>query len=406
MKKVLYLSYDGMTDPLGQSQVIPYLEGLVKNGYQITLMSFEKKEKLAKLSTHIQSILDKSGIKWEPQLFTKRPPIISKMYDVWKLKRKVKELYRRERFDFIHCRSYVSAGAAIQMSRKHKIPFLFDMRGFWVDERVDNGQWDLSKPLYKYLYKSYKKKEKAYFSESSHIISLTWKGKEELINVYGVPAEKITVIPCCVDLVHFDYHKINVEAIAAKKLQLGLEPGNVVLTYLGSLGSWYMVKEMLDFFGEMHKAIPSARFLFVTQDPPASIYQLAEQSNVDRKNIIVQPALRSEVPLFLSVSDYCIFFIKNAYSKRASSPTKQGEIMAMGVPLICNDIGDTGKIIQDSGTGAMAADFTVPVYQDIINRLSFLTQLKKEDIRAAAFNYYDLQKGISEYSSVYKRILG
>src|SRR5436853_1026384 len=160
MKKVLYLSYDGMTDPLGQSQVIPYLEGLVKNGYQITLMSFEKKEKLAKLRTHIQCILDKSGIKWEPLLFTKRPPIVSKMYDVWKLKRKVKELHHRERFDFIHCRSYVSADAAIQMRRKHKVPFLFDMRGFWVDERVDNGQWDRSKALYEYIYKSYKKKEK------------------------------------------------------------------------------------------------------------------------------------------------------------------------------------------------------------------------------------------------------
>ena len=30
MAKILYISYDGMTDPLGQSQVIPYLVGLVK----------------------------------------------------------------------------------------------------------------------------------------------------------------------------------------------------------------------------------------------------------------------------------------------------------------------------------------------------------------------------------------
>src|SRR6185295_15294354 len=160
---VLYLSYDGMTDPLGQSQVIPYLEGLTRIGYQITLMSFEKKEKLTKLGTHIKSILDKSGIKWEPLIFTKRPPIISKMYDVWKLKNKVKELYRRDRFDMVHCRSYVSADAALHLKRKFNVPFLFDMRGFWVDERVDNGQWNLSKPLYKYIYRSYKKKEKAYF---------------------------------------------------------------------------------------------------------------------------------------------------------------------------------------------------------------------------------------------------
>ena len=43
--KVLYISYDGMTDPLGQSQVLPYLEGLAKKNYAITLISFEKEER-------------------------------------------------------------------------------------------------------------------------------------------------------------------------------------------------------------------------------------------------------------------------------------------------------------------------------------------------------------------------
>ena len=49
MKKILFLSYDGMTDPLGQSQVIPYLEGLSKSGYGITILSFEKKERFKKM---------------------------------------------------------------------------------------------------------------------------------------------------------------------------------------------------------------------------------------------------------------------------------------------------------------------------------------------------------------------
>ena len=43
---VLYLSYDGMTDPLGQAQVIPYLQELSsKHGHTYTLISFEKKER-------------------------------------------------------------------------------------------------------------------------------------------------------------------------------------------------------------------------------------------------------------------------------------------------------------------------------------------------------------------------
>ena len=40
---ILYLSYDGMTDPLGQSQVLPYLAGLSKKGFRFHLISFENK---------------------------------------------------------------------------------------------------------------------------------------------------------------------------------------------------------------------------------------------------------------------------------------------------------------------------------------------------------------------------
>ena len=44
MKNILFISYDGMTDPLGQSQVIPYLQGLSKKGFQFYLLSCEKPE--------------------------------------------------------------------------------------------------------------------------------------------------------------------------------------------------------------------------------------------------------------------------------------------------------------------------------------------------------------------------
>ena len=35
-RRVLFISYNGMLDPLGQTQVIPYLRGLAKRGVQFT----------------------------------------------------------------------------------------------------------------------------------------------------------------------------------------------------------------------------------------------------------------------------------------------------------------------------------------------------------------------------------
>ena len=44
--KVLYITYDGLTDPLGASQVLPYLSGMADAGIKFTVISFEKKEKI------------------------------------------------------------------------------------------------------------------------------------------------------------------------------------------------------------------------------------------------------------------------------------------------------------------------------------------------------------------------
>src|SRR5215204_4484212 len=41
-RRVLFISYNGMLEPLGQSQVIPYLRELAKRGVSFTLLSFER----------------------------------------------------------------------------------------------------------------------------------------------------------------------------------------------------------------------------------------------------------------------------------------------------------------------------------------------------------------------------
>ena len=404
-KKVLYISYDGMTDPLGQSQVIPYLRELTKQGYQFTLLSVEKKQRLAESGKEVKQMLAEMGIEWETLLFTTQPPLLCKLYDQKKINATASRLHKEKKFDMIHCRSYVAAAAGVKLLHRFGVPFLFDMRGFWVDERVDSGHWKIKNPLYRILYKLYKKKEKKYFSGSAHIISLTEKGKEELINAYGVPAEKITVIPCCADLGHFDYNKISEgDKKNAKKL-LGISNDDKVLSYLGSLGGWYMTDEMLDFFAVMKKTIPGAKFLFITKDNREHIVNKAISRGISEKDILVQPATRKEVPLYLSVSHWSIFFIKDVYSKKASSPTKQGEIMGMGIPLICNDIGDTGYIINNTRSGIVINGFSKNDYSKALNAFDKLDAINTENIRQGATLFFDLKIGTARYLQVYKQVM-
>jgi glycosyltransferase involved in cell wall biosynthesis len=405
MKNILYISYDGMTDQLGQSQVLPYLKELTKAGYHFHLLSVEKKDKLEKTGPHIQRLMDESGIQWTTIPFSTRPPLLSKLYDQWKLNRTALQICRDEKIDMVHCRSYVPAAAGLKVSKRFNIPFLFDMRGFWVDERVDSGLWKLNNPFYKLLYNRYKNKEKKYFNKASYVISLTQTGKEELVKNYGVSPGKISVISCCADLEHFDYTQVTAEQDRSIRQTLGINKDHKVLSYLGSLGGWYLTDEMLDFFAVMKKKEPDSIFLLITHDTPASILEKAKAKGIDPASLRIQPATRNEVPIFLSVSDWNIFFIKDAYSKKASSPTKQGEVMAMGVPIICNDIGDTGKIIQDTGAGLVVNNFDTAEYRRTCEQLQGLKKVSRQHIREGAKKYYDLQQGVKIYKEVYSHLL-
>ena len=115
---VLYISYDGMTDQLGQSQVIPYLEGLSKHGYHFTLLSFEKKERFKKYSLEISELLKKNNITWVPLFYTKKQHVLSTIWDVLFMKRKAFQLHRQKNFFLVHCRSYISSIVGLQMKRK------------------------------------------------------------------------------------------------------------------------------------------------------------------------------------------------------------------------------------------------------------------------------------------------
>ena len=199
---VLYISYDGMTDPLGQSQVIPYLIGLTKSGYSFTLLSCEKEENFQQHQQKIQQILSENNIHWQPISYTKKPPVFSTIYDVFRIIKHAKKLHREKQFSIVHCRSYIAALVGMKMKKQLGVKFIFDMRGLWADERVDGKLWNLKNPLFLLVYNYFKKKEKAFLEHADYTISLTQNAKDELHSWKHIQHQpiKIEVIPCCVDL--------------------------------------------------------------------------------------------------------------------------------------------------------------------------------------------------------------
>jgi glycosyltransferase involved in cell wall biosynthesis len=400
---ILYLSYDGLTDPLGQSQILPYLIGLCKKGYIFHVISFEKEERFNNQQEEIHTICQSHDIDWHPLRYTKKPPVISTLRDVRKMHRTALQIHQKNPLSLVHCRSYISGLIGLSLQKKQGIKFLFDMRGFWADERIEGNIWNLKNPIYRFIYRFFKRKEKQFFISADHIISLTENGKntiESMISDRNI-AKKITVIPCCVDTNLFDPETIDIHQQKALKSALNIQENDFILGYVGSIGTWYMLDEMLLFFKHYLVHHPHAKFMFVTNEPVAVMKECAIKQGVDPSKIIYTATTHKHVPLHISLFDWSIFFIRPTFSKRASSPTKQGEIMAMGKPLICNSgVGDTDEIVQRYAAGLVLEELSETAFQNI--------QLPAIDIirlREGAEEYFSLDKGVERYAAVYHRIL-
>ena len=79
--------------------------------------------------------------------------------------------------------------------------------------------------------------------------------------------------------------------------------------------------------------------------------------------------------------------------------------MGMGIPVICNDIGDTGNIIRQTGTGMLVDNFDDQSLDNAVSQVSNLESIFPEQIRKSALDLFDLRNGSKIYLSIYNRIL-
>lgn len=382
---VLYLSYDGLTDPLGQSQVLPYLCGLADE-YAITVVTFDKPEQYAKKNKEVDALCRQYNIRWISLKYRRQPPVLSTVWALITLNRLVVRLHREKKIDIVHCRSYLTALVGLGLKRAQGVKFIFDMRGFWADERVEGGLWKLGNPIFKSIYRFFKQKEKVFLTEADHTISLTENARQEILS-WNLNAAPITVIPTCVDMTLFDPAKFTETQKLERRSALEIAPGDFVLLYLGSWGTWYMTNEMLTFFTALKMQKPHAKFLIITQD------KIDLQQYPHREDVIIRSATRQEVPLYIGLSDAAVFFILPSFSKKASSATKMGEIMAMNVPVITNPgWGDAESIVRKAG--GYLADGPFP-----------FEKLAPVQSRDYCEQYLSLKQGVLTYKSVYKKLL-
>lgn len=390
---VLYISYDGLLEPLGYSQVFQYLR-LLAPDYRISLITFEKASDWADQQrvAAMKSAVQQAGIHWVPLRYHKRPSALATSYDIAHGMWVGARLVILRNLSIVHARSYVPAVIGLGLKKLLRRKFLFDMRGFWADERVDGGLWRRESQLYRIA----KWFEARFLANADAIVSLTEAAVREMNAWPSVSTRKAPffVITTCTDLDLFR------PAVRSSQPRF-------VLGYVGNLGTWYLLDPVFLFFAVVRRLRPDARLLFITRDDPERIRARAVAFEIPLDVVEIRSATPEEVPGQIAKMTASAFFLVPAFSKKASAPTKLGELLACGVPCVTNvGTGDVEEIVVQNHVGAVVRDFSPPALEQACRALLELIadHQTPQRCRAVAERLFSLSEGARKYSEIYSRL--
>lgn len=403
--RILYVTYDGLTSLIGQSQVWPYLKGLSAAGHRFDLITFEHRDRFERIGNAVTRDVAESAINWHPCTFRSRPPILAKVLDLREMIRTAKQIAASSRFDAVHARSYLAADAALKLKRSFGLPFLFDMRGFLIDQRLDGNRWPQSNPFYRALYRKWKAKEAEFIHNADHIIVLSEAARTIIQSWDSYRGQPVTMIPCCVDHQVFVARSAETRAEARARLDIGAE--TTVLVYLGSVGSVYLLPEMLRFFDRLRRARRGAKFLFIGNHSAKDLIAEARAAGIEitEDELRLQFAEHGEVSFWLAAADLALCLITPQFSSLGASPTKLGEYLACGLPVVVNDgVGDVREIVERLGAGAVLSSMSDREMDEVISRLDDILAVDAHDLRERSRKIHDMPVALAKYRQVYDSI--
>ena len=395
--RVLYLTYNGLTEPLGRRQVLPYVLGLAARGWRFTVVSFEKAETADGVARgQVRALLDGAQVEWIPRRYHKRPTLAATSFDA---AAGIATILRRRRdVGLVHARSTVPAFMAAASARTLRIPWIFDVRGLVAEEYADGGHWSRDGLLFRMT----SAVETRLLRSAPGLVFLTERIRDELVQ-RGLGKERPTaVIPCAVDLAAFDSPD---EARTRARASLDLDPGPV-LTYSGSLGSWYRLREMLDFYDVAAGEIPGLSLLILTPNEGEARALVAGHPRVARMR--VRRARPEQMPEYLSAADAGLCFLGDHHSKAASSPTKYGEYLASGLAVVTNPwTGDAARLAGDPAwilVDAFSREAYGAAARALRSKLEDPVRLR-QSARQLAARCFAMGEALDRYEGLYRRVL-
>jgi glycosyltransferase involved in cell wall biosynthesis len=287
------------------------------------------------------------------------------------------------------------------------VRWVFDMRGFWPEERVELGRFrpqGLS-------YRAAKLLEKRLLTSADHVVVLTENAKALLrereakarLESAGSLEASISVVPCCVDLERYRPLSRDLELARRHDLESSVVVGNI-----GAFNHRYLTLEMFRFAFHVKAHRPDLRFVYLTAQSPDGVRRVARDAGLAEGDLLVLRAEPSDVPRWLSLFRLGVFFLRPSYAAKASCFAKLGEFLAAGVPVVTNTgVGDVDRILASDRYGLVLPGLTDRDLSAFAKKALPLLEGAgvpepiRGQCRAAAEEHFALKDGARRYRAIY-----
>jgi len=365
--EVTYLSMDPVTSTVGASQVVAYVRRLAERGVSVHLHSFEHE-----VDRELRVDLEERGIRWNAHRYG-APGAWGGLGRVVRLARAIRGAR------IVHARSDMAAAAAMLAGVDR---WLWDVRSFWADQKVATGVFAEGSPQARV----FRRIERAAARRSTRIVTLTASAIGELEQRYGGGiVDRATVVTTCVDRRRFP-------AVPMPSV------GPVRLLLAGTLNRYYDVPLMAEFVRSVARR---TEVELVVAAPGVTGWE-AELAEVGASFTRVDP---SGMPDLVAGCHAGLSVCRDdaGVSLLAAMPTKVGEFLAVGRPVMVNaGLVDAAAMLVDRASGVVLGAGKGPdeAAEDLLALLADEGTASRATGLAA--DHFDLDAGVDALVGVYQ----
>lgn len=251
----------------------------------------------------------------------------------------------KERPEVLYLRQNSFPFFPIALCKTLKIPSIIEVNGLVMDELNVSNSKSFAYRVFSFLAL---RSERFNYKYCDRIVSVTDKLKDELVKLYSLPAEKITVIN---NGANTDIFKPMDKKHARDRLKL--DNSKKYVCFVGNLAAWQGVEFLVCSAPYILEKCPEVRF-FVVGDGAMKdkLLEIASEIGVLDKFTFTGRIPYENVPVYINAADVCVApFIRDRNSKIGLSALKTYEYLACGKPIVASNMPGVKELIDLSGGG-------------------------------------------------------